>query len=93
MQLLRSPNDDPEVAYRACVTLGNTVIVVFFSLMSGVLISFFPFEKLYSDKTRGTPIDGRSPSPPELKSAVAAIKAAFSDQRISDVYGEIVALV
>ncbi|KIM55050.1 hypothetical protein SCLCIDRAFT_1221454 [Scleroderma citrinum Foug A] len=72
LQLLRSPNDDPEVAYRACVALGNT---------------------LYSDKTRGTPIDGRSPSPPELKSAVAAIKAAFSDQRISDVYGEIVALV
>jgi len=39
------------------------------------------------------PIDGQSPSPPELKGAVAAVKAAFSDRRINDVYGEIVALI
>ncbi|KAL4067764.1 WD40-repeat-containing domain protein [Scleroderma yunnanense] len=71
LQLLRSPNDDSEVAYRTCVALGNT---------------------LYANKLHGTPINVSLPLT-ELKGAVCAVKMAFSDQRINDVYKEIVVLI
>ncbi|KAF9246383.1 WD40-repeat-containing domain protein [Melanogaster broomeanus] len=71
LKMLRPKEEDPEVAYRACVALGNL---------------------LYAARTQNMLLDPESQQVTELKAVISSVRSSLKDERISNIYKEIVAL-
>jgi len=84
--VLKLEKEDPEVAYRACVALGN--IVSMFKFYTCDNYQLRP-NKLYAARDRGTALDPKSAQIMELRDVMDTIRSSFNDGRISSVVGEI----
>lgn len=84
--MLKLEKEDPEVAYRACVALGNIVSMLNFYMCDSYQLR--P-DKLYAARDRGTELDLKSVQVTELKDVAGTIRSSFDDGRISSVVEEI----
>lgn len=82
-QVLRLEKEDPEVAYRASVALGNIVSMLI--LMCDNYQSHG--DKLYEARDRGTNL--KTAQVMELKEVMGTIRSSFNDGRINSVLQEI----
>lgn len=89
--MLKLEQEDPEVAYRASVALGNIVSMHFW--LSCVLLYQSHPDQLYEARDRGTALNPKSAQVMEVKEVMGTIKSRFNDGRISGVIQEINSLV